>query len=164
MFAKSEVLFCLKMLLFDFSHHHIDMACTIMETCGRFLYRTPESHRRTKIYLEQMMRKKTALSMDSRYSMMIENCYYNVNPPEITPQLAKPKRPPMQEYVYRLLYHELNRSNTEKVLRHIRKLDWNDEEMSKYVVGCLAAIWNVKYYNIRCVASLLAGLVSYHVS
>ena len=51
MFAKSEVLFCLKMLLFDFTHHNIEMACTIMETCGRFLYRTLDSHQRTKIYL-----------------------------------------------------------------------------------------------------------------
>ena len=51
LFPKSEVLFCVKQLLFDFSHHHIDMACTLMEACGRFLYRSPDSHRRTKIYL-----------------------------------------------------------------------------------------------------------------
>lgn len=67
MFAKGEALFCMKMLLFDFSHHHIEMACTLMETCGRFLYRTPDSHTRAKTYLEAMMKKKTALSMDSRY-------------------------------------------------------------------------------------------------
>ena len=30
-----------------------------------------------------MMRRKTAMSMDSRYAMMIENAFYNVNPPEI---------------------------------------------------------------------------------
>ena len=27
------------------------MACNFLETCGRFLYRNPESHHRTKIYL-----------------------------------------------------------------------------------------------------------------
>jgi regulator of nonsense transcripts 2 len=42
------------------------MVCTFMEVCGRFLYFSPESHRRTKIYLDQMMRKKIAISMDSR--------------------------------------------------------------------------------------------------
>jgi regulator of nonsense transcripts 2 len=51
MFPKSEALFCLKQLLFDFSHHHIEMACTLVEACGRFLFRSPESHQRTKIYL-----------------------------------------------------------------------------------------------------------------
>ncbi|QQP34535.1 Uncharacterized protein FKW44_022441, partial [Caligus rogercresseyi] len=67
-FPKSEALHCLKQLIFDFSHHHIEMACTLMETAGRYLYRMPESHQRTKIYLEQMMRKKQAvMSSDSRY-------------------------------------------------------------------------------------------------
>ena len=51
MFPKAEALFCLKQLLFDFSHHNIEMACALMETCGRFLYRSPDSHRRTKIYM-----------------------------------------------------------------------------------------------------------------
>ena len=51
LFGKGEALFCLKMLLFDFSHHNIEMACALMEACGRFLYRSKESHQRTKIYL-----------------------------------------------------------------------------------------------------------------
>ena len=41
---KAETLFCLKLLLEDFSHHHIEMACNLLETCGRYLYRSPESH------------------------------------------------------------------------------------------------------------------------
>ena len=42
MFPKSEALFCLKQLLFDFAHHHIEMACTLLDTCGRFCLRSPE--------------------------------------------------------------------------------------------------------------------------
>ena len=34
------------------------MACTLLDTCGLFMYRSSESHQRCKIYLEQMMRKK----------------------------------------------------------------------------------------------------------
>lgn len=41
----------LQMLLSDFSHHHIEMACTLLETCGRFLFRSPESHLRTSVLL-----------------------------------------------------------------------------------------------------------------
>ena len=161
MFPKGEALFCLKMLLFDFSHHHIEMACTLMETCGRFLYRTPDSHNRAKTYLEAMMKKKTAVSMDSRYSMMIENAYYIVNPPQ-SPAMAVEARPPLHEYIRKLLHHDLNKSTTEKVLRQIRKLDWSDPEVASYAIGCITAVWNIKYYNVRFAASLLAGLASHH--
>lgn len=50
-FDKTEALHCLKMLLFDFSHHNIDMACALLESCGRFMYRSPDSHHRTRVYL-----------------------------------------------------------------------------------------------------------------
>lgn len=50
-FPKSDALQCLKILLLDFVHHQVEMACVFVETCGRFLYRTPDSHRRMKIYL-----------------------------------------------------------------------------------------------------------------
>ena len=40
-----------QMLMFDFSHHNIEMACALLESAGRFLYRSPDSHHRTKVYL-----------------------------------------------------------------------------------------------------------------
>ena len=97
-FSKVDTLFCIKQLLFDFSHHHIEMACALFESCGSFLYRSPDSHRRTKIYLEQMLRKKAAMSLDSRYTTMIENAYYSVAPPE-TSQVDRKERPPMHQYI-----------------------------------------------------------------
>eukprot|EP00094_Tigriopus_californicus_P005657 TCALIF_05453-PA protein Name:"Similar to UPF2 Regulator of nonsense transcripts 2 (Homo sapiens)" AED:0.09 eAED:0.10 QI:511/0.66/0.6/1/1/1/10/0/1134 len=160
-FPKSEVLFCLKMLLFDFSHHHIEMACTLMETCGRFLFRSPESHHRTKIFLEQMMRKKAAFSMDNRYVMMIENAYYNVQPPDV-PDQDKQVKLPIYQYIDKILFLDLNRQTTEKVLKLLRKLDWNDDpNLANYVISSLCSAWKVKYYNIQYLGSLLAGLVSY---
>ncbi|XP_071041513.1 regulator of nonsense transcripts 2 isoform X3 [Parasteatoda tepidariorum] len=169
-FPKSEALFCLKLLLLDFIHHHIEMACNLLETCGRFLFQAPDSHQRLKILLEQMMRKKSVLSLDSRYTTMIENAFYYCNPPEVAP-IVKVERPPMHEYIRKLLYQDLtkagNDKNSEKysastkVLRQMRKLDWDDLEMAAYITKCLTGIWNVKYYNIRCVANLLAGLVAY---
>ena len=76
MFPKSEALFCLKQLLFDFNHHHIEMACTLLDTCGRFLYRSPDSHHRCKIYLEQMMRRKVAMTLDQRYIKQLLIIHY----------------------------------------------------------------------------------------
>ncbi|XP_035220052.1 regulator of nonsense transcripts 2-like [Stegodyphus dumicola] len=169
-FPKSEALFCLKLLLSDFIHHHIEMACNLLETCGRFLFRAPDSHQRTKVLLEQMMRKKSVMPLDSRYTTMIENAFYYCNPPEVAP-IVKVERPPMHEYIRKLLYRDLAKNSTDKssekysssakVLRQMRKLDWDDTETAAYITKCLTAVWNVKYYNIRCVANLLAGLVAY---
>lgn len=74
MFLKSEALFCMKMVLFDFSHHHIEMACALMESAGRFLYRSPESHRRTKIYL---VRRNVFLSYLQIHVKTYLKCYGN---------------------------------------------------------------------------------------
>ncbi|XP_064417316.1 regulator of nonsense transcripts 2 isoform X2 [Latimeria chalumnae] len=160
MFSKNDTLHCLKMLLSDFSHHHIEMACTLLETCGRFLFRTPESHLRTSVLLEQMMRKKQAMHLDARYVTMVENAYYYCNPPPAEKTVRK-KRPPLQEYIRKLLYKDLSKVTTEKVLRQMRKLPWQDPEVKDYVICCMINIWNVKYNSIHCVANLLAGLVLY---
>ena len=46
-----ELMLCVQMLLFDFTHHNIEMACSLLESCGRYLYRTVDSHQRVKVYL-----------------------------------------------------------------------------------------------------------------
>ncbi|XP_046745655.1 regulator of nonsense transcripts 2 [Diprion similis] len=162
LYSKIEALYCLKVLLHDFTHHHVEMACNLLETCGRFLFCSPDSHQRTKIYLEQMMRKKAVTALDSRYVTIIENAYYFVNPPESTGGIAKKERPPMHEFIRKLLYQDLSKANTDKVLRLMRKLDWEDDNISTYAIKCLVAAHNVKYLNIRCVGSLLAGLVAHY--
>ncbi|XP_072309952.1 regulator of nonsense transcripts 2 isoform X3 [Eucyclogobius newberryi] len=160
MFPKTDTLHCLKMLLSDFTHHHIEMACTLLETSGRFLFRSPESHLRTSVLLEQMMRKKQAQHLDARYITMVENAYYYCNPPPIEKTVRK-KRPPLQEYIRKLLYKDLSKVTTEKVLRQMRKLPWQETETKSYLICCMVNIWNVKYNSIHCVANLLAGLVAY---
>ena len=47
---------------------------------------------------------------------MIENAYYSVAPPESS-QIDKKERPPLHQYIRKLLYTDLNKSNTEKILR-----------------------------------------------
>lgn len=158
---KAEALHCLKMLLEDFTHHNIEMTCHLLETCGRFLYRSPESHPKMIKLLEQMMRKKSVQAVDSRLSTMIENAYYYCNPPERQKVQVK-ERPPMHEYIRKLLYKDLSKTTTEKVLRQMRKLSWNEQEVKDYAVKCLTRVWNVKYSNIHCVANMLSGLCEYH--
>jgi len=79
------------------------------------------------------MRKKAALHLDSRYATMIENAYFYSNPPETRPQ-ARVKRPPMHEYIRRLLYKDLTKTTIERVLRQMRKLDWDCAEVTCLLV------------------------------
>lgn len=106
------------------------------------------------------MRKKQAQHLDARYVTMVENAYYYCNPPPIE-KAVKKKRPPLQEYIRKLLYKDLSKVTTEKVLRQMRKLPWQDPEAKGYLICCMINIWNVKYNSIHCVANLLAGLVAY---
>uniref|UniRef100_A0A3Q1HP10 UPF2 regulator of nonsense mediated mRNA decay n=1 Tax=Acanthochromis polyacanthus TaxID=80966 RepID=A0A3Q1HP10_9TELE len=112
------------------------------------------------LLLEQMMRKKQAQHLDARYVTMVENAYYYCNPPPME-KTVKKKRPPLQEYIRKLLYKDLSKVTTEKVLRQMRKLPWQDPEVKSYLICCMVNIWNVKYNSIHCVANLLAGLVAY---
>lgn len=147
LYSKKEALYCLKVLLYDFSHHHIEMACNLLEVCGRFLYCSPDSHQRTRVYLEQMMRKKAVMALDSRYVTQIENAYYHVNPPDVT--ITKKERPIMHQFIRKLLFQDLQKNNTDKIMRLIRKLDWGADDVAAYAIKCLSSAHNVKYPNIR---------------
>lgn len=162
MYPKYEGLHCLKVLLNDFTHHHIEMVCNLLECAGKFFYRNEDTRQRTRVYIEQMMRKKSVMNLDSRYVTMIENAYYYMNPPE-TVSTPVMKLPPLHQFILKILYQDLepNDETETRILNLMRKLDWKDQETSDFAIKCLTHAWNIKYLNIRCLANLLAGLVEY---
>ncbi|GBP06021.1 Regulator of nonsense transcripts 2 [Eumeta japonica] len=160
LYSKMEALYCLKVLLHDFKHHHIEMACNLLETCGRYLYCNPDSHQRTMIYLQQMMRKKTVSALDSRYVTQIENAFYYVCPPE-APTQPKEEESPMHQFIRKILHEDLQKSNEEKILRLMRKLNWDDPEISSIAIQHLAGGWRVRASARRVLARLTAELASW---
>ena len=44
----------------------------------------------------------------------------------------------------------------------MRRINWDDDELSRYAVRCLTAAWNVRYNSIHCLANLVSGLALYH--
>ncbi|KAL0895005.1 hypothetical protein ABMA27_013477 [Loxostege sticticalis] len=160
LYSKMEALYCLKVLLHDFKHHHIEMACNLLETCGRYLYCNPDTHQRTMIYLQQMMRKKTVSALDSRYVTQIENAFYYVCPPE-APAQPKEEEPPMHQFIRKILHEDLQKSNEEKILRLMRKLNWDDPELSAVAITHLAGGWRVRASARRALARLTAELATW---
>uniref|UniRef100_A0A3P8Y6Q1 MIF4G domain-containing protein n=1 Tax=Esox lucius TaxID=8010 RepID=A0A3P8Y6Q1_ESOLU len=157
MFSKTDTLHCLKMLLSDFSHHHIEMACTLLETCGRFLFRSPDSHLRTSVLLEQMMRKKQAQHLDARYVTMVENAYYYCNPPPMEKTVRK-KRPPLQEYIRKLLYKDLSKVTTEKV----NQPKFNQRRISS--AKFLGELYNYRMVESAVIFRTLFSFISFGVN
>lgn len=80
----------------DFTHHNIDVACNLLETCGRFLYRSPETTVRMANMLEILMRLKNVKNLDPRHSTLVENAYYLCKPPERSARVSK-VRPPLHQ-------------------------------------------------------------------
>nr|CAD7416134.1 unnamed protein product [Timema poppensis] len=159
-FSYIEVLQCFKRLLNNFTHHQIEMFCNLLETCGRFLFKHPDYSSLIRVYIDQMMRVKSATILDPHYVTMIENAYYHVLPPE-RPIHMKKKRPPMHEFIRKLLFEDLMKSNVSTILRLMRKLNWKSKELASYAVKCLTCAFKVKYDNIRPLADLVSGIANY---
>ncbi|XP_039286836.1 regulator of nonsense transcripts 2 isoform X2 [Nilaparvata lugens] len=161
LYSKFEALYCLKILLHNFTHHNIDMACALLETCGRYLYRSPDTHQRTKIYLELMMRLKTANAMETRYAQLIENTFYLINPPSERTLIQK-SRPPMHQFLRSVLfYHLMGSDSDQSAVETLRSADWEDKQLADYIIKCLTSAWKIKYTHIPALANLVAGIVEY---
>lgn len=169
----------------EFSHHNIDVACNLLETCGRFLYRSPETAIRMANMLEILMRLKNVKNLDPRHITLVENAYYLCKPPERSARVSK-VRPPLHQvhvicsfcslltvivqslnfmpwimqYIRKLLFSDLDKSSIEHVLRQLRKLPWS--ECEAYLLKCFMKVHRGKYGQIHLIASLTAGLSRYH--
>ncbi|KAL6958967.1 Regulator of nonsense transcripts upf2 [Sarracenia purpurea var. burkii] len=119
----------------DFTHHNIDVACNLLETGGRFLYRS------------------------LKLLTLVENAYYLCKPPERSARVSK-VRPPLHQYIRKLLFSDLDKSSIEHVLRQLRKLPWN--ECEPYILKCFLKVHRGKYGQIHLIASLTSGLSRYH--
>ncbi|XP_074584194.1 regulator of nonsense transcripts UPF2 [Curcuma longa] len=150
---------CLKACLDDFTHHNIDVACNLLETCGRFLYRSPETTIRMANMLEILMRLKNVKNLDPRHSTLVENAYYLCKPPERSARVTK-VRPPLHQYIRKLIFSDLDKSTVEHVLRQLRKLPWS--ECEPYILKCFLKVHKGKYSQVHLIAVLTAGLGRYH--
>ncbi|CAI5470093.1 unnamed protein product [Closterium sp. Yama58-4] len=157
----SLIFSCLKSCLEDFSHHSIDVACALLETCGAFLSRHPDTKVRMGNMLDIIQRLKNARSFDAHHSTLIDNAYFLCRPPDRVAKVIK-TRPPLHQYIRKLLYADLSKSTVEKVLRQLRKLPWS--ECEGYVVRCLVKAHRARFNQIHLLASLVAALSRFRES
>jgi regulator of nonsense transcripts 2 len=129
------VFHCLKVSLDDFSRMNIEIICNLLENCGRYLLRNPETSPRMASFLETLQRKKSVQHIGQSERMLIENAVYYVDPPE-RPAIQQRERTPMELFIRKLVYVDLTKRNYSKVLKQIRRLHWEEKEACLPSAGC----------------------------
>ena len=175
----------------DFSHHNIDVACNLLETCGRFLYRSPETTIRMANMLEILMRLKNVKNLDPRHSTLVENAYYLCKPPERSARISK-VRPPLHQVRFpcilcfllcvsiEFMYETIQLTILPFPVQYIRKLLFSDldkssvehvlrqlrklpwAECQQYLLKCFLKVHKGKYSQVHLIALLTASLSRHH--
>lgn len=122
---------CLKVSLDDFSRMNIEIICNLLENCGRYLLRNPETSPRMASFLETLKRKKSVQHIGQQERMLIENAVYYVDPP-VRAAIQQKERTPIDLFIRKLIYLDMNTRNYSKILKQIRRLHWEEVEVRAY--------------------------------
>ncbi|WPG97599.1 ARM repeat-containing protein [Acrodontium crateriforme] len=152
---------CLKVSLDDFSRMNIEIIGTLLENCGRYLLRNPETSPRMNSFLETLQRKKAVTHLGQQERMLIENAMYYVNPPERAAILQK-ERTTLDLFVRKLVYMDLSKKSLERVIKQIRKLHWEEDEVVEILRKIFVKPGKIKFANVHLLAVMLGALYRFH--
>jgi regulator of nonsense transcripts 2 len=156
-----RVLHMFKVCLDDFSGTNVENISMLLEGCGRFLLRSDDTRERFGTMLELMRRKQSMQHFDQRQILLLENAYYQCNPPERAPRQQK-ERTPLELFIRHLIYDVLAKKTIDKVLKLLRKLDWDDPLVQRTLHKVFTKPWKIKYSNVNLLAMLTYDLQRYH--
>ncbi|KAK7005600.1 nonsense-mediated mRNA decay factor [Favolaschia claudopus] len=148
------ILHVFKVCLDDFSGTNVENLALLLEGCGRFLLRSEETHQRFGT-MQSMQH------FDQRQLLLLENAYYQCNPPERAPRQEK-QRTPIELFIRHLIYDVLAKKTIDKVLKLIRKIDWEQEDIRRVLHKIFTKPWKIKFSNISLLAMLTYDLQRYH--
>lgn len=152
---------CLRVSLDEFSRMNIEIICHLLENCGRYLLRNPVTSPRMTSFLDTLQRKKGAQHLGQQERMLIENAMYYVNPPQRA-AIQQKERSPISQFIRKLIYLDMNKRNNLKIIKQIRKLHWEDQEVFDVLERVFSKPGKVKYSNIHILAIIAAALYRYH--
>ncbi|KAF8843012.1 ARM repeat-containing protein [Paxillus ammoniavirescens] len=155
------ILHMFKVCLDDFSGTNVENIALLLEGCGRFLLRSEDTRERFSTMLELMRRKQSMQHLDQRQILLLENAYYQCNPPERAPRIEK-ERTPLELFIRHLIYDVLAKKTIDKVLKLIRKLDWDDPVVQRSLRKVFTKPWKIKYSHVSLLAMLTYDLQRYH--
>ncbi|GAW05433.1 ARM repeat-containing protein [Lentinula edodes] len=154
------ILHIFKVCLDDFSGSNVENLALLLEGCGRFLLRSDDTRERFGTMLELMRRKQSMQHFDQRQLLLLENAYYQCNPPERSPPQQK-QRSNMELFIRHLIYDVLAKKTIDKVFKLLRKLDWDASSTRVTLFKIFTKPWKIKFGNISLMAMLTYDLQRY---
>ena len=145
---------CFKVSLDDFSRMNIEIIASLLENCGRYLLRNPETSPRMTTFLETLGRKKSAQHLGQQERMLIENAMYYVDPPQRS-AIQQKERTPTELFIRQLIYLDITKRNYMKVLKTIRKLHWEEPEVVTILGKVFQQTWKIQvqqHTSIGCLS------------
>lgn len=133
------IFYCFKVCLDDFSRMNIEIICSLLENCGRYLLRYPETSPRMSSFLETLKRKKSVQHIGQQERMLIENAIYYVDPP-VRAAIEQKERTPIDLFIRKLIFMDMNNRNYAKILKQIRRLHWEEAEV---------ILRNILFYHLK---------------
>ncbi|KAG8813394.1 hypothetical protein FRC17_001599 [Serendipita sp. 399] len=155
------ILHLLRVFLDDLSGTNVDSLAALLEGCGRFLLRGTDTGPKTAEMLELMKRKQGLQKFDQRQILLLENAYYQCNPPERGP-IEHKQRSVIEQFIRHLLCDVLSRKTLDNVLKLLRRLHWDDPETERVLFKMFSKPWKVSYSSITLIAMLTYDLQRYH--
>ena len=104
------------------------------------------------------MRKKAALLVDTRLSLMIDNAVFQCRPPERVEERPKKIRSTVDLFVRKLLQHDLSKDTVDRILVTLRKFDWKNDEILNMMTKRFSKVWKLKYSQMDCSAFICTEL------
>ena len=76
--------------------------------------------------------------------------------------IKEKERSPLELFIRHLIYDVLSKKTIDKVLRLLRKLQWDDQEVVRVLHSAFTKAWKIKYSSISLLAMLAYDLQRYH--
>ncbi|KAG7341944.1 MIF4G domain containing protein [Nitzschia inconspicua] len=154
---------CLRRCLDDLNGGNVDVACVLLESCGRYLYRLPHTNEKLAELMEVMIRLSKAKRLDERSLALINTALYTVKPPASGPKKRVKEYTPLEGYLRHLLLVSLQptEDSITAVAKQLYRFPWDNPAMQcSTLVGkmMLKACRIGRYRSIHAVANVAAKL------
>lgn len=153
LFSSERALDLLETLLTDFTGQNVDLTCQLLVTCGRYLYRLPETRERLAFMLERMQRLKRAKKLSSEIEEQIDYAYFACRPP----RAVKVIKEQPQEYKELLaLCSAITKDNSDRTIRAIATMPMSYNPYLEKAI--FKSLKHGKYSQIYLLANVLSEL------
>jgi len=157
------VLRCLKRCLDDFSGYNVDVACCLLESCGRYLHRTKHTLAKLSNLMDTMTRIRKTRNFDERTIALINSAFYMVIPPQTGNRQHSKVLSTLEAYLKDLLLVRLipDQRMIAFISKQLLRFPWSNASIkcsALIVKYLLKACRKGRYKSISAVAAVISNL------